>query len=85
MLAVLKHTVLAVCALLPAAALAQGTLPPTADHYYLNGQPSTKKVVEALQKSTPKRIASVNVLQGKEAVAYTHDPSSKSAILVTTK
>ena len=52
------------------------------DHYYLNGQPSTKAAVDALD---PKTIASVDVLQGKQAADYTHDPHSKGVVLVTTK
>ena len=52
------------------------------DHYYLNGQPSTKAAVEALD---PKTIASMSVLKGKQAADYTHTPGSKGAVLITTK
>ena len=51
-------------------------------HYYLNGKLSSKEEVDKLN---PKTIDRMDVLQGKQAVDYTHDPQTTGVIMVQTK
>lgn len=53
------------------------------DHYYVNGQPSTKEAVDALAKK--KSIKAMEVFTGEQAVAHSHDATSKKVVMVTTK
>lgn len=54
------------------------------DHYYIDGQPSTKEAVEALAKKK-NVIKAMNVFTGEQAVAHSHDATSKKVVMVTTK
>ncbi len=55
---------------------------PEPDRYYLNGKASTK---EAVEKIAPETIDRMDVLSGQQAIDYTHDASTKRAMLIQTK
>ena len=84
----LKNTLAAaICGgLLLANTLASAQTSPTSklqpDHYYLDGKPSTKQAVEALN---PKNIEHMEVFVGQQAIDYTHDAASKKVVVITTK